>query len=433
MLIVAMLFGAGLTAMFAEGAAEGGPVTSLVLAVENDWDINSGAEGTKEVLWYRDIVAAEFFEATGIEVRIVKGVTGNEPTPVKSRVMAGEMPNVYADYAGRIGQFSPLALNLEEYLSPDIIGQYFPSYIEMLTRARHVFALPLTSWSTVGHVNLDAFKAAYMPDVLEDGIVTYDEVYTAAKRLQSDGYFAAPIFAAGSGGGDYWLYTYWLAGHGAKLYNDDGTVAVNSPEGIEALTMMKAWYDEGLIAFGAAGLEVGDFINQINTGKMITYSFGMGAVGGREWNDVHTTTPRVSADIKQVPVATGPDAVMAFDTGTDAERQASAQLVKWIASRQYQDARVQAGGRFPSMYGVELPEDIDPNMEATIRVTEENGVMNMGMATLWYGAMRLEWMSLLQAIFSEDETVEDAIAIFERNGNRFIIEALNDPLRFLSE
>lgn len=416
---------------FAEGVEEESTeVTELVLAIEIDRDVHLGM-GDTVVSWYRDIVAKEFTERTGIDIKIVLGTKDNQPTPLKARINAGHTPNVYTDYAGRVGLFSPLALPLNEYLPKTAIDPFYESYIKAFTWDGKLTALPTTSWVTTGHVNLDAFEEAGMGDVLDDGYITYDEVYRAATELKAAGYFAAPIFAAGTGGGDYWVLTYWFSGFGARLYDNDGNIALNSPEGLEALTTMKQWYDEGLIPFGAAGLGVGDFINQINTGKMITYSFPFEPAGKRDWTDIHTTTPRVEG-VVNVPAAAGIDSVMAFDVGSEAEKRAAAQFALHIASRRYQDIYIR-DGRFPSMYGVALPADVLPNFAITFRNFEANGVLDMGIGTLWYGSVRLEWMAMLQAIFAEELTVEEALDRFEKNATAMIIEGKADPLRFLAE
>ena len=432
---VSMLIFSVAIGLFANGNVESeSPEEKIVLtlAVESDWDYDK----SDVVSWYyQDFICKEFTEKTGVEVSIIPTKTMLNTTEQLERMINGGLiPSVYADYAGRVGLFAnskKLALPLNKYLSESFISQYYPSFIEMFSDKGDLYALPLTGWVQGGHVNLTALDKVGMGGVLDKGYITYDDVYVAAKKLKAidPEYYATAVFA-NQAGGDYWMYVFWLSGHGAQIYNEDGTVGLNSPEGFAALSLMKKWYDEGLIPFGAAGLGPGDFIGSIGTGKLVSWAFG---VGGRdriveydngdtyEWVDLHTTAPRVEG-IEKVPLATGPDAVLAFNTGTEAEKKAAVELVAHIASAKYQQQRVNEDNRYPSMFSVEIPAD-NPNFAIMNKQLAENGTFDHGVGTPTHAEMRELWISMIQAILTDEATVEDALANFEKQGNIAIYRA----------
>lgn len=409
--------------MFATPQAESEGIT---LAVEMDWKIsNEGqAYGWKEgdETWYADHVIKEFTEATGISVEIVEVKTDDNTTKkLDAMIAAGMAPNVYADYGGRAGMYAgpQMALPLNKYISGEVIDRYFPSYIEMFTKGGNLYALPLTSWATMGTINLDLLKLIGMESIVDDGL-TFDEVYQAGKKLRDLGDYYATYLFANQSGGDYWIYTYWLGGFGARIYNQDGTIALNSPEGRAAITEMKRWYDEGLINKGAPGEGPGEYLGAFGGGNVLTANGGIGPVrsvaNSGSFNAALIGTPRAPG-VEFAPVATGPDIVLAFNTGTDADKRASARLVEWIAGERYQAARP---GRFPSMFGVAEGVEDDPLWRQNVDYMEEHGVFYHGIGSKRYQEIRALWFPMIQAILTGELTVEEGLARFEKEGNAII-------------
>jgi len=350
-------------------------------------------------------------------------------------IRADLIPNVYWDYGGRAGLYTQpgIGLPLNDYLGQETIDKYYPSYIDMFSTDGILYGLPCTSWATVGWVDTELLEQAGAMDVLDDGIFTYEELEDVTRALRKDGgeYYATGLFAAETGG-DYYLYTFWLAGHGAKLYNIDGSIALNSPEGIEALELLKRWYDDGLLPYGAAGLKDIDYAAQLlYEGNTVAASYAA-AVPAIEFDPLFMSTVH-KLDVEFAPVASGIQVVVAFDTGTEEQKKAAAELVKYIASAENQQMRVDRG-RFPSMFGVDLS-----NMRPKIKIAAENmavnGVFDMGLGKPHYVAMRFLWQTMLQAILTNDTdewakdlgkktdgSIAGALAVFEERGNELIAE-----------
>ena len=412
--------------------AEPGQV-KVVLAAEGDFPIYP--EGP---MYFADLIIPEFEAQTGAKVFVVNVNSPNDTTErLDMLISADRMPNVYWAYGGRAGIYASApdkTLPLNDYIDQETIDKFYPSYIEMFSRDGNLYGLPCTSWATVGSVNGDILDRANGRGILDDGILTYDELAEVTRKLRADGseYYASGLFAAETGG-DYYLYTFWLAGHGAVLYNTDGSIGLNSPEGIEALTLMKDWYDEGLLPFGAAGLKDTDYTGQYIASDN-TVAISHTPSDGATWNFVPIIMQGVrKLSVDKSPVASGIQVVVAFNTGTNAEKAAAAELVKLISSAKYQQIRVDAG-RFPSRFDVDT-SNIAECYQIGIQNMADNGVFNMGLGTRHYVAMRFLWQTMIQSIltndtvewakdlgFYNDGTIAGTLAVFEDRGNELIAE-----------
>ena len=404
--------------LFAGGGEEPGEI-SLAISADSLAVGQRKVMGWQEALWYEELILPAFLEETGIQVKLVPVQTEDNTTKkLDGLIAAGLTPNAYIDYAGRVGLYAKpgMAAPLNKYIKRDIINQYFQSYRDMFTVDGDLYALPTTAWSTMGVINLDLLEAIGMEDILEDGL-TYDEVYDAGKALKAlgDDYYGTFLFASQSGG-DYWIYSFWLGGHGAKLYNDDGTIGLNTPEGIAALTTMKKFADDGILNPGAGGISPGEYLAGFVSGKVLTMSAGGHYAALEDFRAATVGTPRVPG-VEFAPVATGPDATLVFNTGTNAEKNMAAKLVTFLASARWQEPQAKVG-RFPSMFGV--PGSDEVWWKETVAYMEEHGVMYHGIGGPQYQEIRALWFPMVQAILANELTVKEAVARFEKEGNEAI-------------
>lgn len=413
--------------VFAKSEPEEQPPLSLSLAVEGDWDADGNPDTPQ--LYYAGYVAKEFTNLTGIDVKIVSVKSDDNTTKrLEAMIMAGLIPNVYSDYGGRVGLFTASrkdvfdgrvqAVALDEYLPERILVKYFPDYLAMFSHSGHVYALPLTSWAVVGHLNRTLVKQAGMEFILDDGIVTYDEVEAVTKKL-GEGYYATSVFAKQSGG-DYWIIDYWLAGHGARMYDENRNLVVNNPQAVAALTLMKRWYAEGLIPFGVVADGPGEFIANIEAKKLVSFTYGLDARPEevRGWDNMHFRGVSLQG-IEKIPVATGVDAVLAFKVDDEEKQRAAVKLVEHIASAKYQQFRVDVQQRFPSMFNINVKTG-SPNHQIMVDNLEKNGVFDHGVGTAYYQEIRAEWLLMIQKILTGEESIEIALATMQENGNKII-------------
>jgi len=404
--------------LFAGGQEE---PEQLRLAIAADYLATGQCEamGWEESMWYEELVMPAFKEEYGIDVELLPvQADDNSTKKLDALIAAGLTPNAYIDYAGRVGLYAKpgMATPLNKYIEQDVIDQYFESYIDMFSTDGELYALPTKAWTTMGVINLTILKAIDMEYILEDGL-TYDEVYEAGKAVKKlgDDYYGTALFA-NQAGGDYWIYSFWLGGHGAKLYNEDGTIGLNTPEGINALTTMKRFSQDGILNPGAAGFGPGEYLNLFNAGKVLTMSMGPQYAVIDSFEAATIGTPRVPG-VEFAPVATGPDATMVFNTGTDGEKKAAAKLVEFLASKRWQEPQARSGA-YPTMRDV--PGSDAVWWQEAVDYTEKHGVMYHGIGSAHYQEIRALWFPMVQAILTDELTVEEAVARFEKEGNAII-------------
>lgn len=70
------------------------------------------------------------------------------------------------------------------------------------------------------------------------------------------------------------------------------------------------------------------------------------------------------------------------------------------------------------MFGVGGNED--PDFIENLRLLEENGVFYQGIGTRHYQEIRALWFPMIQAILTDELTVEEGLARFEKEGNAII-------------
>lgn len=167
----------------------------------------------------------------------VTGLTAKSPTP---DVFAIDV--IWAGEFAQRGWLEPL----NDYLSEDTIAAYNPSFLSAATVDDQVFAAPLY---------VDGTHLFYRTDLLEKYDIavpqTWEEVIAASKVvMEGEGnpqlYGFVSMWAKIEG-----LFMNWLSftgGNGASFFDEDGNVAVNSPEAIEATqTMVDMIYEDRIV------------------------------------------------------------------------------------------------------------------------------------------------------------------------------------------
>lgn len=426
-LAVALVYGSVVlaAALWGSGKTESAKPTHLVLAIDSDSRRNVGTQ--IDGPWtFADVLVPAFRKLTGIALDFIPVNSSTGQTERLQAILKAGLPiDAYSDYSGRVGIFDTPewnALELDSYLTKDDISQYVQSYLDLFTRDGHLYALPMTAWVTVGHANKTLIDKVGMSSVLDDGTLTYDEIEAVAKKARSllgPDYYATPLFTTTTGG-DYWPETFWLSGFGAKLFNAKGNIALNSPEGLKALSTLKRWYDSKLIPEGSAALAVGDYVSAWKSGHYVAWSYSMtpGTMKDFGFEDIHMATPVEKPGMK-APVAVGPDAAMAFK-GPNASN--AVKLVQFLAGVEYQQWMVDFGGRFPALLSVKKNDSISEWSSATENL-KANGILNIGIGLPAYNAIRSEWQKLIQATLNGELTVAEALKRFEENGNAAIAQA----------
>jgi len=428
MMLIMILLVIGL---FANGQQDNGP---LILGVDKgDHEVMYDMEGNylgKEsgVWWWKDIVLKDYPEEV-----IVRGYSADNSTiKIDVDIAGGDPPDVYFDYIGRTNKYANSKFAVPIDLG-DEADAFIPSYLDLLTKDGTLYGLPETAWSAVMIVNkplLEEAGAGYLLPADNDPnrSWTVDAFIKATKMVQKhfgEGYYGYVLFASTTGG-DYWSSFGWLAGHGAKLY-ENGQIVLDRPEGIRALKFMKNMQDSGIAMKGAAGLSYAENLNAIMNNNVV-------AMGG---TPDHALKPTELADgsgsvqcvimeyphiegIDSVPISVGPDAGMIFKTGNKDREARSLALLKYITSEKFQTYQAVYRDRFASLKGIPKEGNESPTWILANEMIAKNGIFDMGTGLEKYAEVRELYPPVLQAIFSGELSVEDAVARFAKEGGEIL-------------
>jgi len=133
-------------------------------------------------------------------------------------------------------------VDLKDLVDPELLAKYDPAYLDVFTYDGKLLGLG-PSWGGIGGLY-------YRSDLLDEyGIEppeTYDDIIAACDTIQADypelGCWDWPAMR------NVVLVNRWseyLYGFGGSYLNDDGTCAMNSPEGVAALEFMTMLFEEG--------------------------------------------------------------------------------------------------------------------------------------------------------------------------------------------
>ncbi|HSA83345.1 MAG TPA: sugar ABC transporter substrate-binding protein, partial [Patescibacteria group bacterium] len=152
--------------------------------------------------------------------------------------------------------------------------QFVPYKLTEVTIDNKIYALPWDSAPVAVFYRRDLFEAAGV-DV--ESITTWDDYIAAGKKITKD--------TNGDGKPDQYMamispkadvqdtFEIFLAQMGGSLFSPTGEIAFNSPEGIQAVNLMKKIVDSGIAA--DIGWWTPEFFNSFKTGHVASYMQGV--------------------------------------------------------------------------------------------------------------------------------------------------------------
>ena len=381
-------------------------------------------EKSTDLLMYRDVLLADF--PYKVEIRNYAA----DATTIKMDVdiAGGDAPDAYWDYLGRVNKYANSKYALPINLTFEELDDYLPSALAPVMKGGELYALPGTFWAAVMVVNKPLVESVGLGSILEDGTWTIDEflmIVDAVKAKYGPEYYGYPLFASGTGG-DYWSSFGWFSSFGAKLY-ENGKIVVNSKEGIEALEFMKFMADAEIVPPGIAGLDYkvalsampkGTFVSAANSTNYTTRLVDP-LNGVEKWQAIMMEWPRAPG-VEKVPLAVGPDAGMVFASSKHPVE--AMELIRYLNSTKMQTLTSKAMSRYPSRKSVGNDFSTDPQWVIAAKMIEKNGTFDTGVGLEHYAEVRGLWPSTLQAIFTEEMTIQEAVDRFVEEGTA-ILEA----------
>lgn len=336
--------------------------------------------------------------------------------PVDLMVMSGTQPDVYLDYSGRINKYanSKYAVDLTNLVDTSIYQQ---SFLDLFTHDGGLYALPETAWAQLMVVNKTLLDRVGMGGAIQNGQWSMAGFMEASRRVYALGpdYYGFVMFGATTAG-DYWNLGF-IPGFGAKLF-DNGKVALDSPQGIEALTWYKD-YPYGMK--GPAGLDYSAMMTAFRSGKVLAEGGSSSGLGiGKESYDagivkepfetVLTTYPRVDG-VTLVGLSLGPDAAMLFKGG-----EAGLPVLLALTGEKSQRYRVEHEGRFSSLKALSALIS-NAGQQQVSDLIAANGLFDLGLSLTEYTEVRGMIPPMFQAIWTGELSVQDAVQRFATEAN----------------
>jgi multiple sugar transport system substrate-binding protein len=133
-----------------------------------------------------------------------------------------------------------------------------------LTLDGHVFGIPFRHATTGMHYNMANIEAAG----LDGPPQTIEQVVEYARALSGPDADGNQVYGltVPAGSGPFAILSLF-AGFGAELFDADMNVTANSPEMVEALTTMRALYEEGVLPPNLATLSIDEVITLVQQGR----------------------------------------------------------------------------------------------------------------------------------------------------------------------
>jgi multiple sugar transport system substrate-binding protein len=390
--------------------------------------------------YFATVVIPRIEEETEIDINfhIYKGEAAQNTKIIDADLISNYPADILLAYGGRVAKYSNerFGVDLSKYLPAEFINQFTESSLKPFQTNGIQYGLPISGWATCLLVNRSIIKRAGVEHLIPEAeemdrswtIDEFMEVMKAVKALD-DGTYGTFIMA-GMTGGDYWMLNFF-AGFGAKYY-DEGEIKIASPEGVEALTFIKMLQDEGYAPPGGAGLQVGDMLNMIFQEKVAIIGADPGWALGfpansvksgfseEEWEAVIMEFPHIPGRVDPgTPVCFGPDAAMIINNGDEERIKKAAEVLQYIVGPETQKVRA-AQLRFSPLKESENLFPDNPHWRAVKKMSEVNGVWDMGIGHMFYSDVREIWMKHFQGALTGELTPQEALEKFQAHANEMI-------------
>lgn len=306
------------------------------------------------------------------------------PTVVNS---GSGIPDLNIIHAERIVQFRDAGLltTLDDHIdgySGITADNYVPEAWDIGEIDGERLALPLDIHTFVMYYN-PTLVEQYGPEILDDDIITFDEIREVSERAQEDGI---------TGLGLTWMRPSFLAvmaQHGGYITEDGQNPSLNTQESIDTFELYVDWYESGL-----TNEEGSEPLQMFLSDELVFFPEGIwmqNEMINAEFDYGMTHFPQLSDDISNVVNwASSHQFVMFEDENRDEEKtQGVIEFVDWLRDNSIEWARA---GQIP----------------ATLQLLEDG-----------------EYQDMPQSFFVESEENQETMRIFEYKYNGYVAEWLD--------
>lgn len=250
-----------------------------------------------------------------------------------------------------LGRFYPLTVDLSAYLSEDVIANYQQGLLVSGYYDGVLRAVPFNRSMPNLYINRTLFDAAGITEVP----TTWDEYFETARKLTDT---EKGVYGAGiCWDTDAWVFESILYSHGGEIISEDNTKIVLNDNSIAAdvISEYQDYIDEGVVfnpyiyqdnvwsTLGSAFLE-GKLAMFVGSNGVYSMYKGWMSDAGYEM-EIHMHPGATEGGI-----ATGAGNIVVFSSATEAQRQAAAKFMTYLASDENAAAYTVLSGYLPTTY-----------------------------------------------------------------------------------
>ena len=408
------------------------------------------------------------WEAEHPEAELVWVPKGGGVVASDALIAAKVPPNVFMATPGEVGKYliPGFALKLDDYVD---LSDFLPGSLDIYNREGGTYAIPVTVAVNAFDINLTLAEAVGIDtseyrnrDYLS--IEEFTQFCMAIRDKAPEGYYGTAIWAGNLGSQQ--VNWHWLSAFGATFFEngDYSKVTINSPEAVQGMEYMKFLVDSGFappeapvldddeaIAIWASGkigglwARAGGWLSMIDS----ALSQGMSDSGERQ-EHVFQTWP-VADGVEKNPLSYGGMAGLVIATGDEQIDALAADLLDHFTDRSAQTKTIAPGAGYVTRYSaIEPPQDVwpewtdvtygpdgtggilgqyeaaldyDPGFKHYTRISElwnEYGGLDVGISTIYFEALKQEWLKVFQPFMTGDITAEEALSTLEREMNKIL-------------
>lgn len=180
---------------------------------------------------------------------------GTQAAPVLFQAEVGYWPQLVSD--GALHDLSDLMAELD----PGFLADFYPGLLGYGEIDGGRYGLPWNSSTPVMYVNLDALQQAGV-----EVPTSWDEFAAAARQLTTRQAQGAAFV------GDSWLLEMIILSLGGRIVLDDGTPNLDSPEALEALTMLRDLQADGSLVYYSNTESTAAILTFVRTRTLMTFA-----------------------------------------------------------------------------------------------------------------------------------------------------------------
>lgn len=284
----------------------------------------------------------------------------------------------------------------------------------------HVYTMPFQQLQNTLMVNRTMMEAAGLEEYIpgEEAVAhwTTEEFNFICRRLADsltdENTFAFMMYGANNQGDSHIMTL--LRAYGCPLYNENGNFAVNTPEGIQALTWIKELDQEGITPKGAENLELLDCMNLFYNGQLAICVGNLTNLWDAKSRGLDVFTVNFPNLSGEGYCSTSTNGFCVFDNGDERKIQAAGDFIKYI----YTDETLEKYtlGTLPVNKSIIERNENEIWMLKAYGDNMPNAVDNIQNNLNWQGVRDVFYPSI-HALLKGDMSPEEAAAAIDENCN----------------